>query len=86
MFLAVAISFDCQATTEKHPINICSITDTTPFSPYNVLSVGPQDSILNIALLFGLDWFADAFIEKFAILFCSLTNLDFTLPFSFSYM
>ena len=68
--LGKAISFDFLATSEKHPTDLFS----TPCRKRLFRGVGLHDHLSDIALLFALDWFTDAFIAKFRLSCLILTQ------------
>ena len=62
--LGKAISYDFVAASERHPTDMFSLPKRNPFNRYNVLRVGLNDQLLNIAPLFALDWCAAAFMAS----------------------
>ena len=63
--LGKALSYDFLATAEQHPTDSDSSPYRNRFNHFNVLRVGLHDHLLNLAPLFVLDFFADAFVAKF---------------------
>ena len=83
VFLGNAFSFYFLPTSENQPTEVSSNNNRDIFSLYNVWSIGIDDQQLNLAPLFALNWFTDAFI---ALSGCrcfysnSMWNLLFHLP------
>ena len=65
MLLGKGISCDFLATSEQLPNDFYSLPTRHRFNLYNASKVGLHDHLLNLALLFAPDWFADAFNTLF---------------------
>ena len=57
------------SVSEKNTTEVCSGTESSGFSSYNVLRVCQRYHFLNISSLFAPDWFADALFANFGLPF-----------------